>query len=146
MATAEGDRPIAALKRGDLVYSWHEGEVRLVPVLLVQKTPVENHAVARVVLDSGAILEVTALHPLADGRPIGALAAGDRIGQAQVIAISEVEYEHSATYDILPASDSGAYLSGGIWLGSTLGGQATREANAPAAGRACEHGYATQPQ
>jgi hypothetical protein len=39
-------------------------------------------------------------------------------------SVDVVAYEHEATYDILPASDTGTYFAAGIQIGSTLAGQA----------------------
>lgn len=91
-----------------------------VPLLRVQRTPVANHQVVRLRLETGATLEISAPHPLADGRNIGELQAGDVVGGVRVSSRELIPYLHAATYDILPASDTGTYVSGGLLLGSTL--------------------------
>ena len=45
---------------------------------------------------------------------------GDLIDGRQVTATRLVPYTHRYTHDILPASDSGAYLANGVWMGTTL--------------------------
>lgn len=120
IATAEGDKPIAILKVGDWVYSVDRGEVKLVPLLLTNRTPVSAHSVVRVTLQNGASIEISALHPTADGRDFGTLKSGDQLDGVQIVSATVIPYEHDATYDILPESDSGAYFAGGVLIGSTL--------------------------
>lgn len=120
IATAEGDRPIAELRVGDLVYSVDRGSLTLVPIARVQRVPVVKHAVMRVVLSSGVILEISARHPLVDGRHFGDLRVGDLLDHATVIHSELVPYAHDFTYDILPASDTGHYVAGGVLIASTM--------------------------
>jgi len=76
-----------------------------------------------VVLDSGAVLEISPGHPTADGRTFGDLAASSRLDdQHRVVSAAIVPYDHDATYDILPASDTGTYYAAGTLIGSTLFG------------------------
>ena len=74
--TAEGERPIAELSVGDLVYTMHEGQLVLRPLIRVSATPVVGHAVVHVVLDTGRTLSISGPHPTADGRRFDALAPG----------------------------------------------------------------------
>lgn len=123
IATPGGDRPIASLRVGDLVYSVDHDEIVAVPILEIGRTPVVGHHVVRVVLDSGAVLEISPGHPTADGRTFGDLAAGSRLDdQHGVVSAAIVPYDHDATYDILPASDTGTYYAAGTLIGSTLFG------------------------
>ena len=92
---------------------------------------------ARVVLSSGAVLEISEAHPTADGRTFGELAAGDRLGPEAVAAVESVPYRFSETFDILPASDSGTYFAEGALIGSTLAtGAVTVDARVAMAARA----------
>ena len=120
IATPTGERPIAELREGDLVLSVDRGAVVAVPIVATGRRAVSDHAVVRVVLSSGAVIEISAGHPTADGRTLGALAPGDRLGDAEVASVSMVPYAHAFTYDILPASDTGAYFAAGALVGSTL--------------------------
>jgi hypothetical protein len=120
IATPDGIRPIASLEVGDLVYSVDRGQVTLVPIIRTNRTPVHGHSVMRVVLEGGVILEISALHPTADGRSFGGLKRGDRLDGVGIVSATAVPYSHDATYDILPDSDSGAYFAGGVLVGSTL--------------------------
>jgi hypothetical protein len=71
-------------------------------------------------LTNGIRLDISALHPTADGRTFGQLRAGDRLDVQGVVTITSVPYSYSFTYDILPDSDTGTYFAGGALIGSTL--------------------------
>jgi hypothetical protein len=118
--TPDGLRRIADLRVGDLVYSVHRGKKSIVPLSRVGRKAVFAHSVVRLTLESGAVIEMSGGHPTADRRPFRELGAGDRLGDARVVAVETVPYDEPFTYDILPASDSGTYFSNGAWLGSTM--------------------------
>jgi hypothetical protein len=120
IATPQGERPIADLAIGDLVYSVDHDAVVAVPVLRVNRTPVHDHRVVRVALASGAVLEISAPHPTADGRTFGDLHAGDVLDHLTVTSVEVIPYTHPFTYDILPASATHTYFAGGALIGSTL--------------------------
>jgi len=120
IATPTGSRPIASLRAGELVYSVDGGQLVVVPIARTQRTPVSAHRVMRVTLSSGAVLEISAGHPTADGRRFQDLRAGEALDGVAITAVEVVPYEHDATYDILPASDTGAYFAAGVLVGSTL--------------------------
>jgi hypothetical protein len=107
---------------GDLVLSIDRGRVTAVPIRETHRTPVANHRVIEVILRDGAILQISAAHPTADGRSFGELHAGDWIGGREVSTARVVPYTSDATYDILPDSDTGTYFAGGALIGSTLEG------------------------
>jgi hypothetical protein len=109
---------------GDRVLSVDHGRVVAVPILEIHREPARNHHVVRVELTSGAVLEISAPHPTADGRTFGELRSDDALGGVLIERVTVVPYAHSFTYDILPASDSGTYFAGGVLIGSTLGGNA----------------------
>ena len=121
ISTPGGPRPIASLREGDLVLSMNRGQVVAVPVLRTKRIAVSSrHTVVRATLGTGAVLEISAPHPTADGRRFGDLHAGDDLGGLPIVAAEIVPYGHDATYDILPASDSGTYFAAGALVGSTL--------------------------
>jgi hypothetical protein len=133
VATPSGARPIADLRPGDLVYSVDRGAFVVVPIKLVHRTPVApTHEVVEVKLAHGAILNVTPDHPTADGRRFADLAPGDRLDGVRVDAVRVVRYGQAFTHDILPDSDSGSYVAGGVLIGSALA--------APVAGQAARVG------
>jgi hypothetical protein len=124
IATPAGDRPIADLEVGDLVYSIEHGTLVVVPIKQVHRQPVAGtHRVVELKLAHGATLRISPRHPTADGRQFSNLAAGDLIDGVRVLVARLVDYDQPFTYDILPDSDSGAYFAGGVLIGSTLAAQ-----------------------
>ena len=79
-----------------------------------------GHRMVRLVLADGRTVMASAGHPLADGRRLGDLRAGDGLDGTKVAAADLVPYEGERTFDLLPSGPTGAYAVGGIWLGSTL--------------------------
>jgi len=120
IATPLGDRPIAELRPGDLVYTVDRLAVVALPLVRVNRTAVQHHRVVRLVLENGSILEISGRHPTADGRTFEALRAGDRLDGIRVESAEVVPYANPHTYDVLPDSDTGAYYAGGALIGSTL--------------------------
>jgi hypothetical protein len=132
IATPQGERKIADLQVGDLVYSVDGAAIRAVPVARVNRTPVVGHHVLHVTFANGRFIEMTAEHPLADGRPLSALSAGSELMGGVVLSVTQVAYTHPATYDILPSSTSGAYFASGVLIGSTLAGSRQARGSCPA--------------
>jgi hypothetical protein len=120
IATPTGERPIAEIRPGDLVYSVVGQAIRPVVVLRVSRTPVVNHHVMRVTTVDGRILEISAGHPTADGRFFGDLRQAGLLDGHPLERVETVPYSYTETYDILPASESGAYFAAGMLIGSTL--------------------------
>jgi hypothetical protein len=124
VATPSGERPIAWLAVGDLVYSVDNSAVVSVPLVRVSRTliaPAQRHRVVRVVLDTGRVLEISPGHPTADGRRFGDLAGGSALDeQHKVVSAELVPYQQEATYDVLPASSTHTYFAAGALIGSTL--------------------------
>jgi hypothetical protein len=120
IATPLGNRPIADLAAGDLVYSVDHDAIVAVPVLRTNRAPVHDHRVVRVTLESGAVLEISPRHPTGDGRTLGDLHAGDRLDQFTLTSVDLVPYAHAFTYDILPASSTHTYFAAGALVGTTI--------------------------
>jgi hypothetical protein len=120
IATPQGERAIAELREGDLVYSIDRGALAVVPIVRTHSEAVSHHSVMRIELRSGASLLISPGHPTADGRRFADLHAADVLDGVVITSAQLVPYEHDATYDILPASDTGAYFAGGVLIGSTL--------------------------
>jgi hypothetical protein len=108
------------------VYSVDDGRVVAVPLREVRRRPVSNHIVVRVTLEDGSSLDISAAHPTADGRTFGGLHAGDWLGGRSVRTTQLVPFQHEATYDILPDSDTATYFANGALIGSTLAPAAHR--------------------
>jgi hypothetical protein len=128
IGTPDGDRAIASLKVGDLVYSVDRDELRAVPIREIRRMAVIHHHVMQVRLSNGAELDISAPHPTADGRSFGQLRAGDMIDGVGVVSAQSVPYAYDFTYDILPDSDTGTYVAGGALIGSTLSAPGHEEA------------------
>jgi hypothetical protein len=120
IATEDGDRPIASIRVGDRVYSADRGALRLVPVVRVGRVAVFHHRVVEIALSTGSVLRLSAGHPTADGRKIGDLLPGAHLDDAIVLSRRDVDYTQPYTYDILPASETHAYVAGGVLVGSTI--------------------------
>jgi hypothetical protein len=120
IATPNGYVAISELRAGDLVYSVDGAAIRAVPLAMIHRTPVKNHEVVEVRLESGAILAISASHPIAGGRTFGDLSAGASLGDTRIASVRRIPYTHPFTHDILPDSDTGTYFAAGVRLGSTL--------------------------
>lgn len=127
VATPDGERAIATLREGDLVYSVDDNAIAAVPIRRVSSTPVVNHEVMRIILDSGAVLEISPGHNTADGGTFGSLQPGRSLDAHNVVVYAElVRYDHDRTFDILPDSTTGTYFASGALIGSTLSSTARR--------------------
>jgi hypothetical protein len=120
IATPEGNRPIADLKPGDLVYSEHHGALVAVPLLKATRRAAFHHFVVHLVTKTGAELDISAPHPTADGRTFADLKLGDALDGDPIVVREMVPYPYAYTYDILPDSSTGTYLASGLLIGSTL--------------------------
>ena len=120
IATPTGDRAIADIRAGDVVYSVDHEAIRPVVVVRVSKTRVTHHYVMRVRFESGRVLEISAGHPTADGRFFSELVPGARLDGHAIQSVEPIPYAYEDTYDILPASDTGTYFAAGMLIGSTL--------------------------
>jgi hypothetical protein len=75
----------------------------------------------RVRFEDGRILEISGPHPTADGRLFSELRPGSTLDGHAIQSVELIPYAYEATYDILPASDTGTYFAAGMQIGSTLG-------------------------
>ncbi len=120
IATPRGERPIASLRAGDLVYSVDEAQIVAVPLERAYSRPVTHHHVIEVVLEGDRRLLISAGHPTADGRHFGDLVRGGTLDGVPIVSARRVPYPYSFTYDILPRSSTGTYFAAGALIGSTL--------------------------
>jgi len=102
------------------VYTVDHGVRVVAPIARVNRRAVSRHALVRVTLASGGVVEMSGGHPTAGGGRFDALSVGQRLGTAEVVSLETVPYDEPFTYDILPASDTGTYFVGDAWVGSTL--------------------------
>ncbi len=120
--TPDGQRPVESLRPGDLVWTLDgKGQRVARPLTAVGRTPAPaGHRVVHLVLEDGREVWLSPGHPTANGRTAGELKAGDRHSGGLVESASLEMYRASATYDLLPASETGFYWANGVLLGSTL--------------------------
>ena len=122
IATPGGDVAIAQLAAGARVHTLdRDGRVVAALVLEVRSTPApEGHALVRVTLADGRVVSGSAGHPIADGRELGGLRAGDRRDDSRVVAVEVVRLAGDRTWDLRVSGPTGLYLADGVPLRSTL--------------------------
>ncbi len=123
--TPYGPVPVQQLSVGMVVWSVDKAGTRVaMPLIKVGSTVVPAaHQVIHLTLSDGHELWASPGHPTTDGRTIGQLQAGDLLGGAVVLSAERVHYTGAATYDLLPAGDTGFYWANGILIASTLTSQ-----------------------
>jgi hypothetical protein len=120
--TPVGPVPIEKLEKGMAVWTVDVSRNR-VPAIVVttSSTPVPPaFRVVKVVLDDGRSVTASSGHPATDGRPLGDIKRGDILDGSTVVSSGPVAYDGGATYDLLPAGETGFYFANGILLKSTL--------------------------
>lgn len=122
IATPGGPLSVTAIEPGMLVWTGAPGGGRVaVPVEKVGSIAVPpGHVMVHLVLADGRELMASPGHRTADGRMLGALAAGDALDGSRVVRWEIVPYDGGRTYDLLPAGPIGTYWADGILLQSTL--------------------------
>jgi hypothetical protein len=122
IATPSGPVRVIDIKPGMLVWTaLPDGKRVAVPVIEVGSTPVPaGHLMVHLKLADGRELLASPGHQTADGRPLGSLAAGDRLDGSKITLWELVPYAADRTYDLLPAGSTGNYWADGILLSSTL--------------------------
>ena len=122
IATPGGGVPVEALWEGHPVWTVdRDGRPMEGRVKMVGRAPVPaTHLVIHLVLDDGRELWASPGHPMADGRRLGDIRAGDLVDGSGVSFAEPIGYADPSTYDLLPAGPTGLYWANGILLGSTL--------------------------
>jgi hypothetical protein len=120
--TPDGVAAVEVLRIGDPVWTLdRDGARSPARVSAVGSTEAPpGHRVVHLVLADGRGVTASPGHPLADGRRLGDLRAGDLVGGVAVVAADLVAYEGARTWDIAVGGPTGIYLVNGIALGSTL--------------------------
>ncbi len=122
IATPSGEVAVERITVGMAAWTSDAAGMRVLGrVLVVGSTPVpESHQVVQLVLGDGRTLDVSPGHPLIDGRRVGDVRPGDRVGGARVLSADLVRYTGGATFDLLTSGAKGSYWANGILIASTL--------------------------
>jgi len=120
--TPSGEILVQDIRPGTLVWTVDQLGKRVAqPVVQVGATVVPpSHALVHLVLDDGREVWVSPGHPTPDGRQVGQLKVGDALDGTFIRSVERVPYTGYATYDLLPAGETGFYWANGILLASTL--------------------------
>jgi hypothetical protein len=120
--TPGGPVPVEQLTLGDPIWTLSSDGRRVAgSVIAVGSTAAPpDHVVVRLVLEDGRTVTASPGHPLADGRLIGDLRRGDTVDGSRVSFAGREPYASTDTFDLVSSGETGAYLAGGIALGSTL--------------------------
>ena len=120
--TPRGAFPVKDLKEGMPVWTVDRAGNRQPSVIVktVRRPVPVDSPIVHLVLDDGRELWVSAAHPTLDGRRIGDLAVGDLLDAARVLRMESSPLKDGATFDLLPAGETGAYWANGVLLASTL--------------------------
>jgi hypothetical protein len=113
---------VERLRIGDTIWTL-DGAGRRVAgaVIAVGSTPAPaGHQVIHVTLADGRSVTASPGHPLADGRRLADLRAGDVVAGSTVATLETLPYAAARTYDLVVSGDTGIYLAAGIPLRSTL--------------------------
>lgn len=123
IATPDGAVAVEGLREGMAVWTADARGARVAGVIVAvgRMTAPLDHEVVHLLLDDGRELRASPGHPLADGRPLGLVAAGENVDGATVVIAERVRYARGETFDLLPSGPSGTYWAGGVALGSTIG-------------------------
>lgn len=122
IATPKGNVNVKDIQAGMMVWTIkRDGSKVAMPVSNTSKTTVpSSHRIVHLKLKDGREAWISPGHPTMDGRLIGTLKKGDRYDGSSVLLAELVPYRDLATYDLLPAGETGAYWADGILVGSTL--------------------------
>ena len=120
--TPAGPLPVQNLRLGMQVWTLDPAGERIVrPVVQIRKTIVPaDHPVVHLVMVDGRELWASPGHLTAGGLTVGQLQAGDMFSGGSILSAERVRYTGSATYDLLPAGETGFYWANEILLASTV--------------------------
>jgi hypothetical protein len=120
--TPAGAIPVESLYPGMQVWSLDRTGLRKATMLLkVGKTIVPaHHQVVHLMLEDGRQIWASLGHPTVDGRLMGSFHPGDMLDGSLVKVAERMAYPGYATFDLLPAGDTGFYWANGILIASTL--------------------------
>lgn len=120
--TPLGALPVRDIRVGMPVWTVDRAGVRRQAVVLktvIRPIPSKS-SLMHLVLADGRELYISPGHPTYDGRRIADLTVGDFLDGALIVRADRVTLSETATFDILPSGETGAYRANGILLASTL--------------------------
>lgn len=120
--TPRGPMAVEKLRVGDPVWTMNEaGERVSAAILRTSRVFVPaSHQIVHIILSDGRELWASPGHPTADGKILSDLNVNELLDGARVITVELLPYTGTATYDLLPAGDTGFYWANEILMGSTL--------------------------
>jgi hypothetical protein len=120
--TPAGSVAVEDLRLGDPIWTVDANGRRVegTVIALGSTAAPSGHRVIRLVLADGRSVIASPGHPLADGRTLGSLAIGDLVDDSRVSTLESLAYAGVETFDLVASGETGAYLSDGIPLGTTL--------------------------
>jgi hypothetical protein len=120
--TPSGLISVENLRLGRLVWTVDAAGKRVAqPLIRIGKTVLPaSHQFVHLVLDDGRQLWVSPGHPTVDGRRAGQLQTGDPLDGSAIRSAELLPYPSDATFDLLPAGDTGFYWANGILFASSL--------------------------
>jgi len=122
IATPAGNVSAKDLREGMLVWTLDDSGARIAAPIVrtVRVRAPIGHRMVHLVLEDGREVLASPGHPMADGRRLGTILAGDRLDGSRVVLAEIVGWEGRYTYDILASGQTGVYWANGILLRSTL--------------------------
>jgi hypothetical protein len=97
------------------------GERVAAAVLKISSTPVPpSFQVVKISLNDDRTVTTSPNHPTSEMKPVGDYQVGDTLDRGMVIAVEQLTYTGTDTYDLLPSGGTSYYWANGILLGSTL--------------------------
>jgi hypothetical protein len=120
--TPQGQIPVEQLIKGMIIWTMDDTGHRITKEIVATASTIvpSSFHVIRIELSDGRSVTASPGHPTAEGRAIADYQVGDSLDGAEVVTTTEITYENSITYDILPDGTTGFYWANGILLGSTL--------------------------
>jgi hypothetical protein len=120
--TPNGPIAVEKLRLGDPIWTLDTDGRRIAGTVIAlgsTQAPPDHHVI-RLELADGRSVTASPGHPLLDGRVLGDLRVGDVVDGSQIVSVDSRPYSSGETFDLVASGPTGAYLAGGIALGTTL--------------------------